>query len=236
MTLKAVVTDIEGTTSSIRFVHEVLFPYARNMLGPFLKAREGEREVRDIRAAVAEEASVDAADLDAVVAALERFIDEDRKWTPLKTLQGLMWAQGYAEGALKGHIYEDAVTALKRWHDAGLALYVYSSGSVAAQQLLFGHSLAGDLTPLFSGYFDTRVGPKRTLGSYQAIAATLELPGDAIMFLSDVVEELDAARAAGLKTALLVRPEDSALDLARAAETTHLAVARMTDLPLERLA
>ena len=235
MTLKAVVTDIEGTTSSIRFVHEVLFPYARNMLRPFLKGCEGEPEVQEIRAAVAEEAGVDATDLDAVVATLERFIDEDRKWTPLKTLQGLIWTQGYAEGALKGHIYEDAVTALKRWHNGGLALYVYSSGSVAAQQLLFGHSLAGDLTPLFSGYFDTRIGSKRSLGSYQAIAATLELPGDTIMFLSDVVEELDAARAAGLKTALLVRPEDSALDLARAAETTHLAVARMTDLPLERL-
>jgi enolase-phosphatase E1 len=236
MTLRAIVTDIEGTTSSIRFVHEVLFPYARGQLRPFLGVHGAEPEVRDIRAAVAEEGGVDAADLDAVVATLERFIDEDRKWTPLKTLQGLIWAQGYADGALKGHIYEDAVTALKRWHDAGLALYVYSSGSVAAQQLLFGHSLAGDLTPLFSGYFDTRVGPKRTLESYQAIAATLELPAGAIMFLSDVVEELDAARAAGLKTALLVRPEDSTLDLARAAETTHLAVARMTDLPLERLA
>jgi len=236
MTLRAIVTDIEGTTSSIRFVHEVLFPYARAQLRPFLGAHGAEPEVEEIQAAVAEEGGVDAADLDAVVATLERFIDEDRKWTPLKTLQGLIWAQGYADGALQGHIYDDAVTALKRWHDAGLALYVYSSGSVAAQQLLFGHSLAGDLTHLFSGYFDTRVGPKRTLGSYQAIAATLELPGDAIMFLSDVVEELDAARAAGLKTALLVRPEDSPLDLARAAETTHLAVARMTDLPLERLA
>ncbi|MFZ8891573.1 MAG: acireductone synthase, partial [Pseudomonadales bacterium] len=108
MTLRAIVTDIEGTTSSIRFVHEVLFPYARAQLRPFLDAHGAEPEVRDMRAAVAEEGGVDAADLDAVVATLERFIDEDRKWTPLKTLQGLIWAQGYADGALKGHIYEDA--------------------------------------------------------------------------------------------------------------------------------
>ena len=235
MRLKAVVTDIEGTTSSIRFVHDVLFPYARQALRGYLTAHQTTADVQTVCQAVAEETGVAWDDLDAVATALEGFIDEDRKWTPLKTLQGLIWAQGYAEGVLKGHIYEDASTALRRWHEAGLALYVYSSGSVAAQQLLFGHSEAGDLTTLFSGYFDTRVGAKREVGSYQTIAATLELPGNAILFLSDIVEELDAARAAGFRTALLVRPEDSPLTLARAAETTHLAVARLTDLPLERL-
>ena len=136
---------------------------------------------------------------------LERWIAEDRKVTPLKTLQGMIWAQGYAAGELEGHVYADTPPALRRWHGQGLRLYVYSSGSVEAQKLIFGHTQAGDLTPLFSGYFDTRVGGKREADSYRAILASIGMPGDEVLFLSDIGEELDAAREAGMRTVQLLR-------------------------------
>ena len=203
---KAILTDIEGTTSSIAFVKETLFPYARERMGDFVRAHAADpdvvRHLADVR-------GDDALDLDGVIARLQQWIDEDRKATPLKALQGLIWRQGYADGAYKSHIYPDAVAGLRRWHAAGFPLYVYSSGSVAAQRLLFGHSVAGDLTPLFSGYFDTQTGPKKQAESYRAIVAELGVPApDDVLFLSDVAAELDAARAVGLQTVRLVRPED----------------------------
>ena len=148
---RAILTDIEGTTSSIAFVAETLFPYARERLPAFVAAHPDEAAP-----ILAEVAAMEPGD---PVATLTRWIDEDRKATPLKTLQGMIWADGYRERAFTGHIYPDAAAALRRWHEAGIALYVFSSGSVAAQKLLFGHSDAGDLTPLFSGYFDTTTGP-----------------------------------------------------------------------------
>jgi enolase-phosphatase E1 len=126
----------------------------------------------------------------------------------LKTLQGLIWEDGYRAGAIKGHVYADAARRLRVWAKSGVALYVYSSGSVAAQKLLFGHSVEGDLTPLFSGYFDTRIGPKKESQSYRALAAAIGRPAAAILFMSDSAEELDAAVRAGVKTVQLVRPED----------------------------
>lgn len=188
--IRAILTDIEGTTSSIDFVAQVLFPYARERLADYCAAH-----AEAVAPILAEVAAIEAGD---PVATLIRWIDEDRKATPLKDLQGLIWAQGYASGALKGHVYPDAVAGLRRWHARGLALYVFSSGSVAAQKLIFGHSVAGDLTPLFAGYFDTRTGPKRVAASYQAIAAAIGLPPAALLFLSDTPEEVSAARAAGL--------------------------------------
>lgn len=204
--IQAIVTDIEGTTSSIDFVHETLFPYARQHLRAFLHAHAGEPAVQQELAAVAQEAGQEL-DLDQAADLLERWIDEDRKITPLKSLQGLIWAQGYAAGELQGHVYPDTPECLRQWHAAGLKLYVYSSGSVAAQKLIFGHSNAGDLTPLFSGYFDTRIGAKREVAAYQAILAEIGLPGAAVLFLSDIGAELDAARDAGLHTCQLLREE-----------------------------
>ena len=203
--LPVVLTDIEGTTGSIRFVHDVLFPYSRERMGAFLTAHCDEPAVRAEIQAVAREAGVPPDDLSAVTATLIRWIDEDRKATPLKALQGMVWQQGYASGQLKGHVYPDAVEALKRWHQAGYALYVYSSGSVQAQKLIFGCSEAGDLSGLFSGYFDTTSGPKREVDSYRTIAAAIGLPGEEILFLSDIVQELDAAQQAGLQTIGLAR-------------------------------
>lgn len=140
-------------------------------------------------------------------AVLERWIDEDRKATPLKALQGLIWRQGYEAGELKGHVYPDAPDYLRRWHARGLKLYVYSSGSVEAQKLIFGHTDYGDLTPLFSGYFDTRVGGKKEAASYQAILRDTGLAAADVLFLSDVGEELDAAQQAGMKTCQLLRDD-----------------------------
>jgi enolase-phosphatase E1 len=139
---------------------------------------------------------------------LQGWIDEDRKHPALKALQGMIWEAGYAEGEYRAHVYDDAVDGLRRWHGHGHPLYVYSSGSVPAQKLLFGHSTAGDLSPLFSGWFDTAIGGKREVSSYRNLVSQLGRPAGELVFLSDVVEELDAAREAGLDTVLLDRRED----------------------------
>lgn len=203
---QVILTDIEGTTSSISFVKDVLFPYARRALPGFV-AEHGQRpEVRQWLDAVADEtgAEGDAA----VVAALQGWIDEDRKHTALKALQGMIWADGYRKAEFTTHIYPDVPAVLQRWHAAGHRLAVYSSGSVPAQKLFFGHSDAGDLTGLFSGWFDTEVGGKRETASYTRIVGQLGVPASEVLFLSDVVAELDAARDAGLGTVLLDRRED----------------------------
>ena len=201
--IKAILTDIEGTTSSIAFVHETLFPFARNQMASFI---EEQREREDVAKHLAD-ARVEAG-LDAngnVLEALLGWMDEDKKVTSLKALQGLIWENGYRTGAIKGHIYEDAVKGLKQWHEAGIKLYVYSSGSIYAQKLLFGYSEAGDLTPLFSDYFDTTSGHKREEASYRTIADKISIDPGSILFLSDIAQELDAADSAGYQTIQLVR-------------------------------
>lgn len=202
--IRAIVTDIEGTTSSISFVHKVLFPYARERIGEFVRSNAGDPQVVPHLNDVRQEAG-ESLDLDGIVNQLTRWIDEDRKATPLKALQGMIWEQGYRNGDFTGHIFADAADRLRSWYDQGIRLYVFSSGSVKAQQLLFGHSDAGDLTPLFSGYFDTRIGNKREPGAYREIIRSIGLPGSEILFLSDIVEELDAAQQAGMQTTMLVR-------------------------------
>ena len=201
---RAVLLDIEGTTTDIAFVHDVLFPYARERLADFLRAHADDPEVAEQIRAVRREAGEDL-DLSGIIETLKRWIDEDRKATPLKALQGMIWAQGYADGSLRAHVYPEVSETLRRWKDAGLDLYIYSSGSEQAQRLLFAHTEAGDLTPLFSGYFDTRIGHKREPESYRRISEAIGLPPGEILFLSDVPEELDAAHAAGLKTVQVVR-------------------------------
>jgi enolase-phosphatase E1 len=208
---RAILTDIEGTTSSIAFVAETLFPYARERLPAFVAAHP--------EAAAPILTEVAAAEPGDPVATLIRWIDEDRKATPLKALQGMIWEDGYREGAFTGHIYDDAVAALRRWHGAGIALYIFSSGSVAAQKLLFGHSDAGDLTPLFSGYFDTTTGPKREAPSYISIADAIGFDPADILFLSDTPEEIAAARAAGMQ-ALLIDRANGAGDIASFGDIT----------------
>ncbi len=210
--IRAIVTDIEGTTSSIRFVHDVLFPYARERIAEFVRAHAAEPQVAAELDAVRREAGA-ALDLDGVIQQLVAWIDADRKSTPLKALQGMIWEAGFRNRDFTGHVYADAVRHLRDWHARGIPLYVFSSGSVQAQRLLFGHSDAGDLTPLFSGFYDTRIGAKREASAYSAIAADIGLAPADILFLSDIEGELDAARAAGMHTLWLVRdgaPEPAA--------------------------
>lgn len=204
MTIEAVVTDIEGTTSSLTFVKDVLFPYARQHIGDFVRSRRDDETISSLLDDARREVGA-ALELEPLIEQLVRWIDEDKKITPLKTLQGLIWETGFKQGAFKGHVYADAVFALKAWKERGIALYVYSSGSVFAQKLLFGFSEYGDLTGLFSGYFDTHVGAKRDSEAYRRIAAAIGFSPAHIVFLSDIEEELDAARRAGLQTLWLVR-------------------------------
>lgn len=198
-----VLTDIEGTTTPVRFVHDVLFPYARARLPGWLPAHAGEPDVAAAIDAVRADAGV--RDLADVVVTLLAWIDADEKRTPLKALQGRIWEAGYRDGSLRSPVYPDVPVALRAWRAEGRRLAVYSSGSVHAQRLLFAHTDAGDLTPLFSAYFDTTTGPKRAEASYRAIAAALGVPAADVRFLSDVVEELDAAAAAGMRTTLVDR-------------------------------
>lgn len=203
--IKAILTDIEGTTTPISFVHEVLFPYARERLAAFIAAKESDPEVAKALDAARKEGGIEGASTDDVVALLLRWIDEDKKAGPLKLLQGMIWQTGYEDGSLKGPVYDDAAEILNTWKARGLNLYVYSSGSVAAQKLIFGHSDHGDLTVLFSSYFDTGVGSKLEAESYGVIADRLDLPSGDILFLSDNLGEIAAAKQAGMATVQIDR-------------------------------
>jgi enolase-phosphatase E1 len=203
--VEVVLTDIEGTTTSISFVHDILFPYAKENVRDYLLIHHNEPAVAQIIDEVMQMAKISNTDLPQVTQTLLTWMEQDKKITPLKTLQGMMWKTGYERNDFQGHVYEDAFLELKRWKEQGLALYVYSSGSVTAQKLLFSHSTYGDLTPLFSGYFDTTVGGKRERDSYHKIAEQLQLAPGKILFLSDTIEELNAASEAGMQTFLILR-------------------------------
>jgi len=222
--IKAIVTDIEGTTSSLSFVKETLFPYARTHIADYLREHADDRSVTPYIEAVEREIGRSLS-LDEVIDQLIRWIDEDKKITPLKAIQGLLWEAGYKNGDFKGHVYTDAREALQRWHAQGIKLYVYSSGSVYAQKLLFGYTEYGDLNPLFDGYFDTKIGAKIDTDSYRKIVAQLGLDAGEILFLSDIKNELDAARAAGMQTTWLVRD-------AKPEEASHRQVCEFGDIEI----
>lgn len=213
-----ILTDIEGTTSSISFVKDVLFPYARNALPDFVRENHDDPDVRKWLDAVATDSGGICTD-EVIVETLQGWIDQDRKHTALKALQGMIWQDGYLSADFVAPVYPDAARMLKQWHEDGHALAVYSSGSVPAQKLLFGHTDAGDLLPLFSAFFDTEAGTKRDAASYRTIASRLGRSPADIVFLSDVVEELDAARDAGMRTVLVDRRED--YPQPRTGEATH---------------
>lgn len=205
--IRAIVTDIEGTTSDIRFVHNVLFPYARERLAAFVTARQYAEPVKSILDNLRNEIARPDTSTAELIETLFTFMDEDRKSTALKALQGIIWHDGYVNGNFTGHLYPDVLPALEKWRAQGIDLYVYSSGSVAAQKLLFGYSDEGDITHLFSGYFDTHIGAKRETQSYRNIASYIGVAPSQILFLSDVYQELDAAEEAGLRTLQLIRGE-----------------------------
>lgn len=229
--IRAVVTDIEGTTTPLAFVHDVLFPYARERLASWLKEHEKDPDVaaalREARAL----GGVPEASLDETVALLHGWMDEDRKAGPLKLLQGLIWRQGYRDGVLKGEVYEDAAARLRAWRERGLRLFVYSSGSEEAQKLIFGYSDKGELASLFEGFFDTRIGAKVDTASYRAIAKAAGIAPADILFLSDHEGEVAAAFEAGMQVVRI----DRALPAGSWSESGALPVAGSFDAVDARL-
>jgi enolase-phosphatase E1 len=215
---QAVLTDIEGTTTSISFVYDVLFPYAEARLAAFCSRPDPGPELAGALARLRREHAderaqgVDVPDFGDGAPYANYLMRLDRKSTGLKALQGLIWDAGYRSGELRAHLFPDVPPALATWNRSGVRLRVFSSGSVRAQKLLFGHTESGDLTPLFEGFHDTTTGPKQEPASYAAIAGAFALPPGSILFLSDVVGELDAAAAAGLRTGLLLRPGNRPID------------------------
>lgn len=207
--LKFILMDIEGTTTSIDFVHQTLFPYASQHLAGFVREHQNtpkvQVELESVKRTTLEEEGRNL-DTEGSITQLLSWIQADRKHTALKALQGYLWKSGYETGQYQGHLYEDVIPNWKKWKTEGLALGIYSSGSVAAQKLLFGYSEAGDVTAYLSAYFDTKIGHKRKAGSYHNIAKQLQLASQEILFLSDVGQELDAAKSTGMKTIQLVRP------------------------------
>ena len=199
MTVSAILMDIEGTTAPITFVADVLFPFAAARLPDFVRAQAGHPQVIE---ALAETAALEGRALttDEAIGVLLGWIKADRKATPLKSLQGMIWREGYESGEIVAPLYPDAAAAMHAWHGQGLRLDIYSSGSVEAQILLYRHSDAGDLTPLISSYFDTKTGPKNQASSYAAIAAAVGHAAGDIVFLSDAPAEVAAARQAGMQS------------------------------------
>jgi enolase-phosphatase E1 len=224
----AILLDIEGTTTPVAFVTEVLFPYARKHLQPHLEEHAGAAEYESLITRLRDDRASGlrggepvppwtdeprAARLAAVVAYVEWLMDRDRKTTALKELQGRVWEHGYRRGELVGHMFPDVLPALQRWHEQDLPVGIFSSGSVHAQQLLFRHSSVGDLTSFLRWYFDTRVGAKITPDSYRRIAESVGVPAEAFLFLSDVTKELEAARTAGMQVRLVIRPGNAPIPM-----------------------
>jgi len=207
---KFILTDIEGTTTSVSFVYEVLFPYFRENIHKTIELKEL-KSVQEVFSQtiqwVRDTENRTISTPSEIIEVLNQWSQEDKKITPLKTLQGILWEEAYTSGTIQGHVYDDVAPALKRWKEKGIQLGVFSSGSIAAQKLIFGYSVAGDLTPYFSAYFDTSTGGKREAATYQLIAEKLGILASEILFLSDITEELQAAASAGLQTIQLVRDE-----------------------------
>ena len=209
---RGILLDVEGTTSSISFVYDVLFSFARQHVGDFLSRHRLDPAVQAAAAALAAETGAadatlaDPAGTTRLALAAIDLMNRDVKSTPLKSLQGMIWRSGFESGELVSHVFDDVPAALSQWADSGLDVRIYSSGSIEAQKLFFAHTAAGDLTPHLRGHYDTTTGPKREAASYRAIAADMEMEPREILFISDVGEELDAARQAGMATALAIRP------------------------------
>ena len=219
--IRCILLDIEGTTTPIAFVHEVLFPFARSRVRSYLAEHFDTPETLADLAKLREDYATDVrhnlrppmliagtrnAEIDSFVVYVQWLIDRDRKSTGLKSLQGKIWRQGYFEGTLKAPLFADVAPALERWHREGLGIGIFSSGSLLAQKLLFAHTEAGDVTRFIDSYFDTTIGKKTEVESYRRIAAALILPSKEVLFISDVVGEIEAAKAAGVETLLCVRP------------------------------
>ena len=208
---KAILLDIEGTTIPIDFVHNTLFPFAKARIAGFVQENlEGLKfELGQLAAEYAGDHDYNGEfrpdSANSVSDYLKYLIDQDRKSTALKSIQGLIWQKGYESGDLVSSVFDDVPPALKRWKDAGKSVAIFSSGSVLAQRLIFKYSDHGDLTQLIDAYFDTTAGAKREADSYRGIAGGLEMDAGDVIFVSDIPAELDAARTAGLQSVLCMR-------------------------------
>ena len=214
---QGILLDIEGTTSSIGFVYDVMFPYVRQNIESFLESSWGESAVEDCLPLLAKDLEQESIEhwlgelplgerKSAVAQGVIALMDADVKATGLKQLQGLIWKDGFTSSQMVAHLYDEVAGCIKSWKQMGADVRIYSSGSVQAQLLFFGHTVAGNLLDQFSGHYDTTTGPKREAASYETIAGQFDCPAEAILFVSDVVEELEAAKASGLQTLLSVRP------------------------------
>jgi enolase-phosphatase E1 len=208
--IKYILTDIEGTTSSISFVADELFPYFRKNIHVLKSLKDNETVKQAYEETILLSQELENKTIssdDEIIDTLYRWSMEDKKYTPLKAVQGILWENGYKSGELKGHVYPEVKDQLEKWSKQNIQLGVFSSGSIAAQKLIFGYSVSGDLTPYFSNYFDTKTGTKRDVQTYSKIAEILSLNPTEILFLSDIYEELEAADLAGFQTIQLVREE-----------------------------
>ncbi len=206
--MKVILVDIEGTTSSLSYIKEVMFPYSKGKLRNFLMEHAEEEKIKTLLEKLKEKFGRDIS-LEEAIRIFEEWIDKDIKEPILKELQGHIWEEGFISGELKGHIYQDAYKKLREWKEKGYKLYVYSSGSVKAQKLFFGHTDYGDLTGIFDGFFDASIGSKRDKESYLRIAREVGTDPIHFLFISDVEEELDAAKLAGMKTVKIERYGES---------------------------
>lgn len=204
--VRAILLDIEGTTTPIAFVHDVLFSYAREHVREFLDSNAAADDIALLRKEHAIDVKEGRNPPPLMAEYVEWLIALDRKSTGLKSLQGKIWREGYENGSLRSQVFPDVAPAFRRWSERGLRISIFSSGSVLAQQLLFAHTEVGDLTRFITGYFDTRVGKKGDAESYRGIAEAMALEAHEILFISDVVAELEAANEAGMKTLMSIRP------------------------------
>ena len=241
---RGILLDIEGTTSSVSFVYDVMFPYVRKHLTFEVFANWMEPEYIEAFHAIAKDAGQESLDAwlkqqgltrekplraaEIVCKEVTRLMDGDMKATGLKQLQGLIWQSGFESGELQAHVYDDVPPALAAWKAAGKDVRIYSSGSIQAQQLFFGHTIAGDLLGHFRGHYDTTTGPKKEAESYRQIAMAFALDPSEVLFLSDIVAELDAARTAGLQTGLCIRPGNAAGQTSTG--TAHPAIANFAEI------
>lgn len=211
--IKYILTDIEGTTSSVQFVYKVLFPYFVDNLNDLTKLaqiNEVKQAFADVIEIASQQDNVNITTTEEVLDYLRIWVKEDRKLTPLKVLQGIIWKNAYESGAIKGHVYDDVPTAMNHWRSKGLKIGIFSSGSIAAQKLLFKYSEFGDLSGHFSNHFDTTSGSKKEVSTYKNIIQFLSLDANQILFLSDSIEELEAAQQAGMQTIQLLRENSKA--------------------------
>lgn len=200
---KLILLDIEGTVAPLAFVHDVMFPYARRRAAAWIGAHWGHEAIAQLATDSGLTRFANALEADAAV---QRLMDADAKVTGLKQLQGLIWEEGFNNGELRSTLFDDVAPAFDRWRQKGVSVRIYSSGSIHAQKLFFAHTTAGDLTPLLSGFYDISTGSKKDAPSYTTIAADCGLPPQEILFISDIVDELNAAHAAGMLAVLAIRP------------------------------